>query len=147
MTYDEELDRYFDDGEYTKRYTCKKCKRNDLFDYEFPKRAGKYATNGICKNCRLQNKKNKRRKFKLMCLNYKGGKCVSCGYRKCLDALEFHHLDPKEKDFNISSVTVFKFLKVKDELDKCVVLCSNCHREVHAGYPLTINNEENNESK
>lgn len=145
MAYDEELDRYFDDGEYTKKYFCKKCKRKDLFDYEFPRRNGRYAINTTCKSCILQSKKNKRRKFKLMCLRYKGNKCASCGYNKCLDALDFHHLDPKEKDFNISSVTVFEFNEVKDELDKCVILCSNCHREVHAGYPLIIKKDEENE--
>lgn len=63
---------------------------------------------------------------------YKGGKCAICGYNRCLLALEFHHLDPLEKDFSISSrMTSWK--AIVKELDKCVLLCANCHREVHDG--------------
>ena len=51
-------------------------------------------------------------------------------YDKCMSALEFHHLDPKEKDFSIS--TNIKSLDlIKKELDKCILLCANCHREEH----------------
>jgi hypothetical protein len=67
-----------------------------------------------------------------MSVEYKGGKCSSCGYNKCIAALEFHHLDPSKKDFSISSSgNTRSWNKVKEELDKCVLLCSNCHREVH----------------
>lgn len=60
---------------------------------------------------------------------YKGGGCIVCGYDKCDAALEFHHLDPEEKDFSISSSSSWR--KIKNELDKCVLLCCRCHREVH----------------
>ena len=73
---------------------------------------------------------------KKMLVLYKGGKCINCGYSNCMEGLDFHHLDPKEKDFEISgkSYAMDRLLK---EVDKCVLLCSNCHREVHAGY-LTL---------
>ncbi len=61
-----------------------------------------------------------------------GGKCGICGYHKCMEALEFHHIDPSQKDFSPSAASVNKELFV-EELRKCVCLCSNCHREVHAG--------------
>jgi len=48
-------------------------------------------------------------------------------------ALEFHHLDPKEKEIKISDNTTHTWEKLVKELDKCVLLCSNCHVEVHAG--------------
>jgi hypothetical protein len=70
--------------------------------------------------------------FKAECISYKGGKCEKCGYNRCPDALEFHHLNPEEKDFEISSVRKYDFALVQDELDKCVLLCSNCHREEHS---------------
>lgn len=77
--------------------------------------------------------KKRRKKIKEMAIEYKGGKCQLCGYDKCKDALEFHHLDPKEKDFGISSNGLTRaWTKVQEELDKCVMLCANCHRETHA---------------
>jgi 5-methylcytosine-specific restriction endonuclease McrA len=60
-----------------------------------------------------------------------GGCCVLCGYKKCLAALHFHHINPFEKDFNISSKTNYEDLK--EELSKCIILCSNCHIELHNG--------------
>ena len=68
-----------------------------------------------------------------MAIEYKGGKCEQCGYDRCIEALEFHHTDPTKKDFNISSKGYTRSWKrVQEELDKCVTLCANCHREVHA---------------
>ena len=68
-----------------------------------------------------------------MAISYKGGKCSICGYEKCPEAMEFHHPEPTKKDFGISSKGYTRgWEKVKKELDKCVMLCANCHREVHA---------------
>ena len=73
-----------------------------------------------------------RKRTKIKLIEYKGGKCEKCGYDKCVGALEFHHLDPNEKDFNISkSGHSRSWKRVKDELDKCILLCSNCHKETH----------------
>lgn len=62
----------------------------------------------------------------------RGGKCIRCGYNKCIQALEFHHLDPNKKDFTISNAN-FKLLEATEEAKKCILLCSNCHKEFHAG--------------
>lgn len=59
-----------------------------------------------------------------------GGKCIKCGYDKCIKALEFHHLDPSKKDFTISN-DHFKLLDAVNESKKCVLICSNCHKELH----------------
>jgi 5-methylcytosine-specific restriction endonuclease McrA len=76
----------------------------------------------------------RREKVRLMTINYKGGHCQVCGYDRCVEALELHHLDPSKKDFGISSKGYTRsWEKVKEEADKCVLLCANCHREVHAG--------------
>lgn len=74
-----------------------------------------------------------RRRLKQKCIDYKGGKCEKCSYNKYIGALEFHHNDPKQKDFSVSSGGHTRaWEKVKIELDKCTLLCANCHREVHA---------------
>ena len=62
---------------------------------------------------------------------YKGGKC---GYNKCEGALHFHHLNPKEKEFTVSQINLneyFTLEKLYKEVDKCMLLCANCHAEEH----------------
>ena len=72
---------------------------------------------------------------------YLGGKCRICGYDRCPSAMAFHHMDPWEKDFEISSRVSWE--KAKPELDKCVLLCFNCHQEVHAGWhPEYLSDDE-----
>lgn len=69
-----------------------------------------------------------------MAIEYKGGKCIGCGYRRYQGALELHHVDPSQKGFAIGDKGYTRsWSKVKAELDKCVLLCANCHREVAAG--------------
>ena len=87
-----------------------------------------------------------RRALKQKAVDYKGGKCLTCGYDRCNSALDFHHLDPNEKDFGIASNGKTRsWDKVKSELDKCVLLCRNCHAEVHAGLiTLEVNNGSTN---
>ena len=77
---------------------------------------------------------SKRRKaIRIKAIEYKGGCCKICGYQKCTDALEFHHLDPKKKDFSISSKGYARsWVRVKEEIEKCILICANCHREIHA---------------
>ena len=72
----------------------------------------------------------KRYRVKKEMVEYKGGKCEICSYNKSLRALQFHHKDPNEKDFNIGTKTNM-CEKIKKELDKCMLLCSNCHSEIH----------------
>ena len=57
-----------------------------------------------------------------------------CEYDKCIDALDFHHIDASKKSFGLSARGVTRaWDKVKAEADKCVLVCANCHRELHAG--------------
>ena len=59
--------------------------------------------------------------------------CAICGYNKCKSALEFHHVIPKDKKFLIGKTFISGHCneKIAEELNKCVLLCSNCHREIH----------------
>ncbi len=63
----------------------------------------------------------------------KGRKCEICGYSRCKEALEFHHLKDSDKNFGLSEKGYARsWQRVKKELEKCVLLCANCHREIHA---------------
>ena len=73
-----------------------------------------------------------RKKKKKVLVEYKGGKCQCCGYSRCIEALEFHHLNPNIKSFTISGKSK-SFNSLKSEVDKCILVCSNCHKEIHAG--------------
>ena len=76
----------------------------------------------------------RRRAIKALAIEYKGGKCQLCGYDKYQGALELHHIDPKQKEFAISQKGHSRsWERVKKELDKCMLVCANCHREVAAG--------------
>jgi len=76
----------------------------------------------------------RRKKVKRMAIEHMGGKCVICGYSRCAAALEFHHKDQSQKDFAISnSGHCRSWDRVVAELEKCMMLCSNCHKELHAG--------------
>ena len=86
-----------------------------------------------CKKCSVIAVQKRREKIKLMAVEYKGGKCEKCGYDKYMGALEFHH-ENGEKEFGISAKGYTRsWEKVKDELNKCILLCSNCHKEIHSG--------------
>jgi hypothetical protein len=109
-------------------FFCRRCKKEKTVK-EFHKHKG------YCKSCINAYTKEQYRNFKQDCIDYKGGKCEICGYNKCIAALDFHHKDPKQKEFRISTLRISNFDKNKgritSELDKCQLLCSNCHREVH----------------
>jgi hypothetical protein len=101
---------------------CDTCGRK----YEYDKKKG--HNKARCNSCHVNIR---RFKIKKQCLEYKGGKCIECGYSRCDDAMHFHHLDPKSKDFRISGAHSRSWKSIKDELDKCILLCANCHSEAH----------------
>lgn len=74
-------------------------------------------------------------KQKLLAIAYKGGKCVVCGYDYDTAALDFHHLNPSEKEHpGFGAIKEWNsFEKNKPELDKCILVCCRCHRELHSG--------------
>lgn len=76
----------------------------------------------------------RRRKIKEMAVDSKGGKYSICGYNKYIGALEFHHIDPNKKDFGLGmSGMTRSWERVQKELAKCLLVCANCHREIHGG--------------
>lgn len=77
----------------------------------------------------------KKRKLKHLLIQHKGGKCQKCGYDKCEGALHFHHRNPEEKEFGLGGINLndsdFSLSNLLTEIDKCDLLCANCHAEVH----------------
>lgn len=119
--------------------TCKNCG----IVYYYIRRNRRGATRQYCSSCYgkgIRTNSNGvgkkvvsfRQRIKDKAIMYKGGRCIFCGYYKCKRALEFHHLNPAKKNFAISDV-IRSWDKVKAEIDKCVLVCANCHRELESG--------------
>jgi hypothetical protein len=91
----------------------------------------KKSHGNYCKSCHLANYHRLQTERKARAIEYKGGKCIHCGYKKCPAALDFHHVDPTKKLFGIAQgIVKYCWQKIQDELDKCDLVCSNCHREI-----------------
>jgi len=76
----------------------------------------------------------RRKKIKEMAIDYKGGKCCICGYDKCNAALDFHHLNDSKKEFGLGLNGMTRsWERTRNEVDKCILVCANCHREIHDG--------------
>ena len=84
--------------------------------------------------------KERRNYLKRKLVECKGGKCQICGYDKSIRALDFHHINPDEKELSFSQ-EIFRnkfpnpslFDKLKKETEKCILVCRNCHAEIHQG--------------
>ena len=73
-----------------------------------------------------------------------GSKCISCGYNRCMDALCFHHFDSSKKLFPLSKCRSWS--ESVKEAKKCVLVCRNCHGEIHDGIrTIHIENQTFNE--
>ena len=108
---------------------CGNCKENKEIKCFSFRPNGKLQS--YCNNC-LNSKGYNRIKENLVKLKKEfGGKCVKCGYNKSYSALDFHHLNPKEKLFSLSKPKCSNITKMRTEAMKCVLLCANCHREEH----------------
>jgi transposase len=86
-----------------------------------------------CGRCRQDAVIRRRRKAKELLVGELGGSCRLCGYDRCLAALEFHHLDPEAKAFGVASRGAHGIERLRAEVRKCILLCSNCHAEVESG--------------
>lgn len=152
--------RFDPEGKYNKTHKFSKEEKQEIINFylivknlnktfkKFPNSErnnirGILITAGVYEGRKRETPKETSRRKSLHVINWKkdkkskliqdkGGKCEICGYNKCEQALDFHHIDPSQKSFDISSNS-FSFEKMKKEADKCALLCANCHREVHAG--------------
>lgn len=93
------------------------------------------TTKEICSTC-LVNRH--RWALKEHMKNYKGGSCQLCGYGDCLRSLDFHHMDPDQKEFHFGGKHNYGWDRLRAELDKCVLLCRNCHGEVENAVDMVV---------
>jgi len=106
----------------------KQCPTHGQTEFKLEKR-GFYR----CKKCNTMHVSDQRRRNKEKLISLHGGECVVCGYNKCIRALQFHHIDPAKKEFTISSQGRNNFENMRQESEKCALVCSNCHCEIEAG--------------
>jgi hypothetical protein len=113
-TQGQDLDRVYSDF-------CSVCKKSI---------AGNMRNRRRCHSC---NTRIRRYRAKLAAVELGGGKCNRCGWSGDIAAYEFHHSDPSEKKFAIGSAANKSWSVIKKEVEKCELLCSNCHRIEHSG--------------
>jgi len=116
----------------------RKCSRCNTFkDLDQFYKKDKAKGSSFCIHCFSSNsykyQKDKGLSRKITLIKARGGCCTLCKYNKNISALEFHHLDPSKKDFNLDSRRIANnsIEVINKELDKCILICSNCHREIH----------------
>ncbi len=109
---------------------CKESKKTKEFGFRISRGRRAYVQS-YCKTCRRKGNVSNSRKSKKLAVEYLGGKCSECGYIGCAAVYDFHHVNPEDKEFSIGSRSHKNFESIKEELDKCVLLCSNCHRTLH----------------
>lgn len=107
---------------------CHRCGRR----FHFKPRSG--MTRHRCNSCcQSRATPEARRLLKRWMIDYKGGECLLCGYRRHWAALTFHHVDPRLKRFNFAGAHNRSLASLREELDKCVLVCANCHDEIEDG--------------
>ena len=99
-----------------------------------PSKAG---TGYRCRRCRVEAVTRKRQQLKRRLVDHLGGSCARCGYDTCLGALHFHHLGGKDSTIS-SLIGAYRATKVWQEVDKCELLCANCHAEEHWMEPAGV---------
>lgn len=110
--------------------TCPKHP-NAVFYVCLRKRDGREYTK--CKACNVEAVSEFRRRQKRELVARAGGKCCKCGYSRCETALDFHHPDPSKKEYTIAHKGITRNIEaVWAEAKQCLLVCSNCHREIHA---------------
>jgi hypothetical protein len=107
-------------------YKCSKCGTETLNAFS----KGRFTN---CKKCRAAYESGRGIKRKRQVVEFLGGKCVKCGYNKNTAALDIHHTNPQLKAPNWVYLRNNSFNIVKKELEHCVLMCKNCHAEIH--YP------------
>ncbi len=117
---------------------CKECRNKAQIKYQKTLKGKKttkaaYYARGddyktlLCVQVKIRDKVKKEELIK-----FKGGKCEKCGYNKCSQALDFHHINPSVKEFGVNANKGQTIESLLEEAKKCELLCSNCHREYHA---------------
>lgn len=114
---------------------CTVCKESKALD-EFPKHPQhKDGYNSVCKKCMQKSNKKCRLNKKIHFIKKMGGECTNCKIKLTENnwpIFDFHHIDPSQKEVSWSTLRNWSNDKIEKELNKCTLLCANCHRLLHA---------------
>lgn len=110
-------------------YKCKHC--GETKKAKFVNRGTDRKCHSVCKDCHNKLRTKRYRRYKKIAVEFKGGKCIKCGYNKCEGSLDFHHRDPTQKDPQWKTMRSCSLKRILKEIEKCDLVCSNCHREIH----------------
>jgi hypothetical protein len=103
-------------------HTCSQCGRVYVYDKK------KGHSHSVCNTCHANIR---RLRLKRKMVEHMGGCCAVCGYKKSIAALQFHHRNPSEKEIKLADAYRRKWDVIVAELEKCELLCANCHAERH----------------
>jgi len=109
--------------------TCSACNKSLNEDQFYRRNSTRLQSK--CKDCFNDYCTNRWRLRKEMAVEYKGGQCEDCKTSYPMPVFEFHHLDPSQKEFTWTKMRLVSDAKLYKELDKCALLCANCHRIRH----------------
>lgn len=115
--------------------STKKC---PLCEKELPNTGKFFAKKGkwlqsYCRKCQIISDIKRQAQKKRDLVKIMGGCCVLCKYNNHFGSLDFHHLDPSEKEFGIGHSKNLSLKKLIEEAKKCILVCKNCHHEIHGG--------------
>lgn len=109
---------------------CGSCKvEKPVGEFYYKKKEKRY--NSWCKECVYTSQKNRWVARKKKVVEIMGGKCCKCGYDKNYACFDLHHLEPSEKDYDWKKLRLKKWIDILEEIKKCILVCRNCHGELH----------------
>jgi hypothetical protein len=111
----------------TCRVELRPCRYHGLAEFAL------YSQRWRCKRCVGEAVTRRKQRVKRVLVEEAGGCCAVCGYGRCVINLVFHHIDPDQKSFGLSSATSKALATLREEMRKCILFCANCHGEIEAG--------------
>jgi hypothetical protein len=114
----------------TKPVDVRVCRRHGMAEFAL---YGRQRPRWRCKRCIGEAVARRKRRVRRTLIDAAGSRCAICGYDRCVPNLHFHHVDPARKRLELGSHRGVSLARFMDELERCVLLCANCHGEVEAG--------------
>lgn len=111
---------------------CRSCGETKHIELFAKNKQCRYGREYQCQACRTASINKRRRDNKIKAIDYKGGLCARCGGKFHAAVYDFHHVNLEEKEADPGSLMHRTWERIKEELDKCILLCANCHRLTHA---------------
>jgi predicted HNH restriction endonuclease len=114
---------------------CSSCKIEKPISEFYPQKTHKYGVMSMCKNCFNKLCNDRWIKRKKQYISLLGGECTKCHIKfdgNNYAIFDFHHTDPSAKEYNWAKLRLYTDARIKEELAKCQLVCSNCHRLIHS---------------